>query len=121
MIAYTSSLPAESVTALIDRIVPPGDSMAQPPGLRLLYSHKELSVKTPNATAAPDELVAAEICWNVPADSIDQPAGVCSHKWRSDVTANTSLWPARSATALIARIVPAGDSTVAAGGVVLRQ
>ena len=108
--ANTSSLPAASVTALVDRMVPAGDRLAQPPGLRLLYSHSELSVSTAKTTALPDRFVAALSCWNEPGERKAQPAGVCSQRWWSEVTAKTSAWPAPSVTELIDRMVPAGES-----------
>jgi len=86
--AKTSSLPEESVTALIDKMVPPGESNRQwSPAKRELFSQRELSVSTAKITALPTAFVAALSCRKEPAERYAQPATVCSQRWWSAVIA----------------------------------
>jgi len=78
----------ESVTALIDKMVPPGESNRQwSPAKRELFSQRELSVSTAKITALPTAFVAALSCRKEPAERYAQPATVCSQRWWSAVIA----------------------------------
>ena len=103
--AKASAPPEASAPPLTDRTVPAGDSTVQPAAA---CRHRDASVPRAKTTSFGE----AERASIVPAgDRSDQPATVWTHSESSEARANTSLRPEASLLALIARIVPAGDSS----------